>query len=101
MSINNYILNLLNIKDENIYIVKEIKEEMIKNKKYKIIEGFLSYKPENCPHCGVVNESSNDIIKWGYRKNCKIRIPKQNNCLPTLFDKEPLFILIIIIVKFW
>ena len=26
MSINNYILNLLNIKDENIYIVKEIKE---------------------------------------------------------------------------
>lgn len=35
MSINNYILNLLNIKDENIYIVKEIKEEMIKNKKYK------------------------------------------------------------------
>lgn len=37
MSINNYILNLLNIKDKNIYIVKEIKEEMIKNKKYKII----------------------------------------------------------------
>ena len=84
MSINNYILNLLNIKDENIYIVKEIKEEMIKNKKYKIIEGFLSYKPEYCPHCGVVNESSNDIIKWGYRKNCKIRIPKQNNCLTRL-----------------
>ena len=84
MSINNYILNLLNIKDENIYIVKEIKEEMIKNKKYKIIEGFLSYKPEYCPHCGIVNESSNDIIKWGYRKNCKIRIPKQNNCLTRL-----------------
>ena len=84
MSINNYILNLLNIKDENIYIVKEIKEEMIKNKKYKIIEGFLSYKPEYCPQCGVVNESSNDIIKWGYRKNCKIRIPKQNNCLTRL-----------------
>ena len=84
MSTNNYILNLLNIKDENIYIVKEIKEEMIKNKKYKIIEGFLSYKPEYCPHCGVVNESSNDIIKWGYRKNCKIRIPKQNNCLTRL-----------------
>lgn len=84
MSINNYILNLLNIKDENIYIVKEIKEEMIKNKKYKIIEGFLSYKPEYCLHCGVVNESSDDIIKWGYRKNCKIRIPKQNNCLTRL-----------------
>ena len=91
MSINNYILNLLNIKDENIYIVKEIKEEMIKNKKYKIIEGFLSYKPEYCPHCGVVNESSNDIIKWGYRKNCKIRIPKQNNCLTRLILNKQRF----------
>ena len=80
MSINNYILNLLNIKDENIYIVKEIKEEMIKNKKYKIIEGFLSYKPEYCPHCGVVNESSNDIIKWGYRKNCKCQRQSLKKC---------------------
>lgn len=84
MSINNYILNLLNIKDENIYIVKKIKEEMINNKKYKIIEGILSYRPEYCPNCGIVNEDNNDIIKWGFRKNCKIKIPKQNNCLTRL-----------------
>lgn len=34
MSINNYILNLLNIKDENIYIITEVKDKMIENKKY-------------------------------------------------------------------
>ncbi len=34
MSTNNYILNLLNIKDENI-----------KGKTYKIIEAILTYKP--------------------------------------------------------
>ncbi len=34
MSINNYILNLLNIKDENIYIITKVKDKMIENKKY-------------------------------------------------------------------
>ena len=42
MSINNYILNLLNIKDENIHIITECKEKVIKNKKYKIVEGILT-----------------------------------------------------------
>lgn len=81
MSTNNYILNLLNIKDKNIFIKQEIKEKVIKGKNYKIIEGFLTYNPEYCPCCGAVNESTNDIIKWGFRKNCIIKIPKQSNCL--------------------
>ena len=55
-----------------------------KNKNYKIIEGILTYKPKCCPICGVVNESSNDIIKWGFRKNCKIKIPKISNCYSLL-----------------
>ena len=38
MFINNYKLNLLNIKDENIHIITEWKEKIIKNKKYKIIK---------------------------------------------------------------
>ena len=84
MSTNNYILNLLNIKDNNIFIKQEIKESTIKGKKYKIIEGFLSYKPEYCPCCGVVNGSNDDIIKWGFRKNCKIKIPKISNCFSLL-----------------
>lgn len=84
MSTNNYILNLLNIKDENINIFTERKEKIIKGKNYKIIEGILTYRPEYCPCCGIVNESTNDIIKWGFRKNCIIKIPKQGNCLTRL-----------------
>ena len=84
MSTNNYILNLLNIKDENIHIITERKEKVIKGKNYKIIEGILTYKPECCPCCGIVNESSMDIIKWGFRKNCIVKIPKQGNCLTRL-----------------
>lgn len=82
---NYYILNLLNIKDQNIFInTNNIEERKIKNKNYKIIEGILTYKPKCCPICGVVNGSSNDIIKWGFRKNCKIKIPKISNCYSLL-----------------
>ena len=82
---NYYILNLLNIKDQNIFInTNYIEEGKIKNKNYKIIEGILTYKPKCCPICGVVNNSSNDIIKWGFRKNCKIKIPKISNCYSLL-----------------
>ena len=84
MSTNNYILNLLNIKDENIFIKQEIQSKIIKGKNYKIIEGFLTYKPEFCPCCGIINESTNDIIKWGFRKDCIVKIPRQNNCLTRL-----------------
>lgn len=84
MSMNNYILNLLNIEDKNIFISPKIEERLIKNKKYKIVEGFLTYIPDYCPCCGCINESSNDIIKWGYRKNCKIKIPKISNCFSLL-----------------
>ena len=51
MSTNNYILNLLNIKDENIHIITESKEKLIKGKIYKIIEGILTYKHDYCPCC--------------------------------------------------
>ena len=80
MSNNDYILNLLNIEDKNIFILNSIKEKVIKNKNHKIIEGILTYIPEYCPCCGCVNKSNNDIIKWGFRKNCKIKIPKISNC---------------------
>ena len=84
MSTNNYILNLLNIKDKNIHIITECKEKVIKNKNYKIIEGILTYNPQFCHCCGIVNKSTNDIIKWGFRKNCIVKIPKQGNCLTRL-----------------
>ena len=44
----------------------------------------MTYTPEYCPCCGIINESTKDIIKWGFRKNCIIKIPKQGNCLTRL-----------------
>ena len=92
MSMNNYILNLLNIEDKNIFILPNIEEKNIKNKKYKVIEGFLTYIPDYCPCCGCVNESHNDIIKWGFRKNCKIKIPKISNCFSLLILHKQRFL---------
>lgn len=63
MSNNDYILNLLNTKGHNIYILNNIEEMIIKKKNHKIIEEILTYKQENCPCCGVINNSSSDIIK--------------------------------------
>ena len=81
MSNNDYILNLLNIEDKNITILSDrLETAKIKGKTYKIIEGVLTYNPEYCQCCGVVNQNSKDIIKWGYRKNCIIKIPPISNC---------------------
>lgn len=81
MSNNNQILNLLNIKDKNIQILtNSIQQRVIRGKNHKIIEAILTYRPDFCPCCGIVNESSNDIIKWEFRKNCKIKIPNISNC---------------------
>ena len=98
MSTNNYILNLLNMKDENIHIITNINEKVIKGKNYKIIEGILTYSPDKCPCRGVSNESSNDIIKWGFRKNCIVKIPKQGNCLTRLILHKDSFVNIVIIL---
>ena len=65
MSYNDYIRNLLNIKDQNIYFNKNlIENKIIKGKNTKIIYAVLTYIPNYCPLCGVINESHNDIINW-------------------------------------
>ena len=91
ISMNNYILNLLNIKDKNIKILQNIDEKVIKGVNYKMIYGVLSYKPSCCPKCGVVNNSSDDIIKWGFKK-CKIKIPKISNCNSILILNKQRFL---------
>lgn len=81
MSINDYILNLLNIKDKNIFILSnKLENKIIKGINYQIIEASLTYNPNSCPICGCINESTNDIIKWGFRKNYKVKIPNISNC---------------------
>ncbi len=99
MSINNYILNLLNIKDNNIYILSNTLEtKVIKGKNYKIIRGIITYIPECCPFCGCVNESHNDIIKWGVEEITKSRFQKYLIVILCLFYINRDFIKKIVII---
>ena len=54
---NNYILNLLNIKDKNIYIKEKIEEKIIRGKNNKLVFGILTYNPTSCPKCGCADEN--------------------------------------------
>ena len=72
--------NILNIKDENIFFDENCLEICkIDNIDTKVFHGYLSYTPKYCDVCGCINEGSNDIIKWDWKRNCKIRIPKVTN----------------------
>ncbi len=90
MSNNDYIINLLNIKDKNIHIIPNMIDNLIiKGKNTKVIYGVLTYKPKYCLCCGVINQSTNDIIKWGFKRKCKVKIPKISNCNSILLlDKQ-------------
>lgn len=93
MTHTEYTRKILNIEDQNIYfdeICLEIKN--INNISTKVFHGYLTYNPEYCPNCGCINESSKDIIKWNFRRNCKIKMTKVCgfNCLLVL-DKQRFF----------
>ena len=75
MSQDYYIRKLINLKDENIKFYKNWCEEGFrKNKKCKILNGYLSYVPHYCNKCGIVFESNKDYEKKGF-KNSMIVIP--------------------------
>ena len=77
MTHTDYTKNILNIKDENIFFDENCLEICkINNIDTKVFHGYLSYTPKYCDVCGCINESSNDIIKWDWKRNCKIRLPK-------------------------
>ena len=63
MSHNDYITNLLDIKDKNININDTLSTKTIKGVTYKVIDATLSYDVDCCPICGMVNDNS--IIKYG------------------------------------
>lgn len=77
MTQDNYIRNLLNIKDENIHFYENGVNfvELKKGVKTQTIKANLTYIPEYCPKCGCVN-IDNSIIKWDYKRNCKVKISK-------------------------
>ena len=63
MSHNDYITNLLDLKDKNININDTLSTKTIKDVTYKVINATLSYDVDCCPICGMVNDNS--IIKYG------------------------------------
>ena len=80
MTHTDYTKEILNIKDNNIYFYENCLEtKIIKGKETKIFHGYLTYIPDCCKKCGCVNEGFDDIIKWDFKKNCKIKIPKVSN----------------------
>lgn len=73
MSNQNYIINILNLKDNNL-IFKEnfYYETKIKGITNKIFEAYLSYNPHCCPKCGVLFD--NKFEKHGFITS-NIKIP--------------------------
>ena len=73
---DNYIRNLLNIKDQNITFVEDgVSDMKIKDKTCKVIDAKLSYIPKYCDKCGTVFESNNDFEKKGFDKGSFVVIP--------------------------
>jgi len=55
MSNQNYIIEMLDLKDSNIYFKENFYyKEIIKGIIHKVFEGYLSYIPDFCPKCGAI-----------------------------------------------
>ena len=93
MTHTDYTKKILNIEDENIYFYEDCLEiKNIKGVNTKIFHGYLTYTPEYCPRCGCINEGFNDIIKWNFKRNCKIKVTKVANYNTILLlDKQRFF----------
>lgn len=77
MTHNDYTKKILNIKDENIHFDENcLNICKINGIDTKIFHGKLTYTPEYCEVCGVINEGTDDIIKWDWKKNCKVKLSK-------------------------
>ena len=73
MSNLNYIIEMLELKDSNIFFKENFYyKEKINNIIHKIFEGYLSYTPDFCPKCGVVFDKS--FEKHGFISS-DIKIP--------------------------
>ena len=94
MSHTDYTRNILNIKDENIIFYENCLEEVkIKNKTVKVFHAKLTYTPDVCPNCGCLYETNPEtIIKYGFKKNCNIKMDKISNYSVILkLDKQRFF----------
>ena len=85
MSNNNYILKLLNFKDENLFF-DDIFDENIKGINTKVIYGRLINKPNICPYCGCKH-----INIHGYKQST-IKIMPISGCNALLKLKKQRYI---------
>ena len=70
MSQENYILDLLNIKDKNIKLTQNFyKKEKIEGIDYKIVEAILSYEQVFCPRCGCIFNNKQTYEKNGFKSS--------------------------------
>ena len=77
MTHSDYTKEILNIKDGNVYFYENCLEICeLKGIYTKIFHGYLTYNPTHCDKCGHINNSEEDIIDWGWKKNCKVKITK-------------------------
>ena len=89
MSHNNYILDLLNIKDKNITFDENgVHDEFINNKTCKVIDAHLSYTPTHCDKCGYSFDSKEDYEKKGFDKGSYVVVPSIFKMTTFLFLKK-------------
>ena len=81
MTHSDYTRNILNIKDKNIYFNENCLQIInIKGIETKVFHGILTYNtPSFYPICGCINNNDNSIIKWAFKKNCKVKLDKVSN----------------------
>lgn len=93
MTHTDYTKKILNIEDKNIYFYEDCLEIIeIKGIKTKVFHGYLTYTPKCCPNCKCINHDHNDIIKWNFKRKCKIKITKACNYNTILLlDKQRFF----------
>lgn len=80
MTHTEYTKEILDIEDKNIYFNENCLETRQEGAfKVKVFHGFLTYNPPYCEQCGCINDGPEDIIKWGFDKNCLVKLNKVSN----------------------
>lgn len=93
MSQDNYIRNLLNIKDPNITFDENgVCDMFIKKKTCKVVKAHLSYIPKYCDKCGCIFENNNDFEKKGFDKGSYVKVPTIFKINSFIFLKKQRFL---------
>lgn len=71
-----YTKKLLKIEDENVNLYEDFLEiKKIDGIETNVIHAYLTYDVHTCPIC----KHSHCVIKWNWKRNCIIKIPKVSN----------------------